>query len=95
MLKVAHKIMFFFETEFPIAVLKTPLAGVLNQIQDVCWDLTVLSHGAHGEKIRRTAEITIFVDEAGRHDTALRVLADWAKRTDTEYQVLSAREVVG
>jgi hypothetical protein len=94
MLKPAHAIMFFFETEFPDSMLRSPLAGVLNQISDVHWDLNAISHSKTGNIVQRTAQLIIYEDDAGKHDAAIVMLADWAKRTGIAYTVLSARELV-
>jgi hypothetical protein len=86
--------MLFFESEFPASMLKSPLAEALNQISDVHWDMTAISHSKSENIVQRTAQIIIYEDDAGKHDTAIAVLANWAQQTGIVYTVLSAKDLV-
>jgi hypothetical protein len=86
-----------FATEFPASILKHPLAAVLNQINDVCWDLNVVSHGDSSRGgIHRTVEITIYHDDEGRgrHNEAKARIIAWIKERKLNYYSMSADQVI-
>jgi hypothetical protein len=56
---------------------------VLNEIDDVCWDLNVVSHGDSWRGgIHPTVELIIYHDDEGlgRHDAAKARIIDWIKQ---------------
>jgi hypothetical protein len=92
-MKVESRIMLDFESEFPESILKHPLVEVLNEINDVCWDINVISHGSSSRGgIHRTVEIIIYHDDEGRgcHNEAKRRIIDWIKQHKLNYYSLSA-----
>ena len=93
LMKVASRIMVDFESKFRESILKHPLARVLNEIDDVCWDLNVVSHGSSSrDGIHRTVEIIIYHDDdgVGRQDAAKARIIDWIKQNKLNYYSMSA-----
>ncbi len=81
-----------FESQFPESILKHPLGAVLNEINDVYWDLNVVSHGDSSRGgIHRMVELVIYHDDEGlgRHDAAKARIIDWIKQNDLHYYSMS------
>jgi len=95
-MKVASRIMLHFDTDFPESILKHPLAAVLNEIDEVFWDLNVVSHRDSSRGgIHRTLEIIIYQDDEGRgrHNAAKAHIIDWIKQNKLNYYSMSVDQV--
>jgi hypothetical protein len=92
MMQVESRIMLDFDSEFPESILKHPLVAVLNEINDVYWDINVVSHGSSSRGgIHRTVEIIIYHDDDGdRHKEAKVHIINWIKQNKLKYYSLSA-----
>jgi len=98
MLKAASRIMVDFDSKFPESILKHPLAAVLNEINDVCWDINCISHGSSSRGgIHRTIEMVIYHDDGGhgRHDAAKARIIDWIKQNKLNYYSMSIDQIIG
>jgi hypothetical protein len=80
-----------FEEKFPSALLRHPIAGVLNDLDSrVLWDVNAMSHADSSGVVQRTIEIIIYHGESGRHAEATKTIIEWVKRLGLRHYVLSA-----